>query len=217
MKKSEQRVIKHYGLAIKTIKKLPNKKYKLIDVGAAGRLLKKYLPKNIDYYSLDYFGKHDYVFDLNKGKVPIKSESFDIVVCLETLEHVLEPYKAMKEILRIGKKDAVFILSMPNEYNFVLRLYYLFGKKTSCQEPFKIVSKGQHIHQPRVKDVISFFSKFIKIEEKEYYWQSRKSVNNDFFYSIDYFINLLAKIYPSLFARVVAVKGIKKLNDNFGK
>jgi len=195
---------------LKIINSLPTTYYKLLDIGAREKELKNVLPKNIQYFSLDIVGKQDYICDLEKEKIPVKKESFDIVICLETLEHISNPYKAMKEILRIAKKDALFIMSMPNEYNFILRFYYLIGKKTDMQKPFKIVSKHLHIHTPRVKDILSFFSEYIKIEEKYYYWQSQASKTNNLAYSVDKLINQLAKIYPSLFSRIVVIKGKRK-------
>lgn len=39
--------------------------------------------------------------------------SFDLVICLEVLEHLTEPEKAVKEIMRVTNKYA--LLSVPNE------------------------------------------------------------------------------------------------------
>jgi len=210
MKPKGRRTLKQLDLVLRDIKKFPNKKYKLLDIGANENFLKGKLPKNIMYSGLDYNGEQDYVFDLEKGRFPIKDKTFDIIVCLETLEHVCHPDKVMEEILRVSKENATFFLSMPNEYNFVLRLYYLFGKKTEVQKPFKIVSEHRHIHTPRVKDIINFFSKYIKITEKTFCWQSQTSETNNLAYMVDYLINIFAKIYPSVFTRLVVVKGVKK-------
>ena len=200
-------------MPVRVIRRLPKERnYKLLDVGASTKFLEKLLPENVKYYSLDCTGKHNWVFDLEKGKLPIKSGFFDIVVCLETLEHITNPESVIKEILRVGKKEAIFILSMPNDYNFVLRFYYLLGKKTNIQKPFKTVTEHLHIHVPRVKDIINFFSEYIKIEEVYYGWSSRtglraSGITGQIYKIIDGFINVLAKIYPSLFARIVSVKG----------
>ena len=205
-----------YVIPIRVINRLSKKKrYRLLDIGASKKFLKRFLPKNVRYYSLDYVGKHDWVFDLEKGKLPIKNGFFDIVVCLETLEHITNPEKVMEEMLRIGKKDAIFILSMPNDYNFVLRFYYLIGKKTKMHEPFRTVAEHLHIHVPRVKDIINFFSEYIKIEEVYYGWSSRTALrasglSGEILKVIDGFINQLAKIYPSLFSRLVSVWGRRK-------
>ncbi|MDO8516492.1 MAG: methyltransferase domain-containing protein [Nanoarchaeota archaeon] len=168
-------------LPIKTLQKLAqSKKFKLLDVGAGVKLksseksyLEKCLPNNIKYYSLDYYGKHDYIHNLDEFPIPIEDNSFDIIVCLETLEHTLYPDKVMKELIRIAKPDAIFLLSMPNEYNFYCRFNFLIGKKTDIQEPFEVINKHLHIQTPRVKDLIKFFSSYIQVEEIDYQWYSR--------------------------------------------
>ncbi len=107
---------------------------------------------------------------------------------------------------------------MPNEYNFYCRLNFLVGKKTDVQEPFQIVEKHLHIHLPRVKDILNFFSEYIKFQEIDYQWHSRtgghnKNIKGKIFVLIDKIINnFFTKINPSLFSRVVIVKGINKKN-----
>ena len=205
--------VRQHVLVIQKLYELDeNKKYKLIDVGAAERYLKKFIPKNVSYYSLDCSGKQDYVFDLDKGKIPIKNNSFDIIVCLETLEHTLYPHKVMQELVRIAKPNALFLLSMPNEYNFYCRLNFLFNKKTFVQEPFQVIEKHLHIQIPRVEDIIKFFSTYVKIEEINYQWYSRTGGHNrnfkgGLFVFMDNLINLIKNISPSLFTRSVIVKG----------
>ena len=204
----------HYKLAIKDIKKL-KANLNLLEIGAGNHALKEFLPENITYETLDYasdfYGKKN-TFDhnLNEGKIPIKDKSYDIIVCNDVLEHIMYPETVLKDIQRITKDDAIFFFSLPNEYNFVMRLYYLFSIKTKTEEPFKVVEKGLHIHKPRVKDIINLFSKDFNIKKIEYVWQSRKSSASGLFRGIDKFFQILAKIYPSLFSRVVVVKLTKK-------
>lgn len=46
-------------------------------------------------------------------KLPYKTNSFDLVVCTEVLEHLAEPKKAYKELLRVSNKYV--LISVPNE------------------------------------------------------------------------------------------------------
>jgi len=203
-----------YLLAIRNLKNW-NKKTKLLEIGAGNRTLKKFLPHEITYHSMDFDPedknaffkvKHDYTFDLDKGKLPIKNNFYDIVVCLETLEHVMYPERVLKEIKRITKINGLLFLSMPNEYNFLQRIYYLLGRKGKMDEPFQTVEKNLHIHKPRKKDILDIFSKHFKILEIDYMWQSRSSMNSSLARTVDKFLRKLAKIYPNLFARMVIVK-----------
>jgi len=199
------RSFKQYEVALKFVSNLKGN-LKLLDIGCQDEKLRYRLPKNIHYTSLDMSGNCDYNVDLNQERIPVKDGTFDILVCLETLEHTFYPEKVLEELKRVTKKDGFFILSMPNEYNLWLRLNYLFGiKKNQTDEPFQIVSKLQHIHKPRVKDILDLFSKHFKIIKVVPIWQSRLSTNSNFFYLADKIINLLAKVYPSLFARLVVV------------
>jgi SAM-dependent methyltransferase len=42
------------------------------------------------------------------------SESFDVVICLETMEHMMSPYYALMEMRRVSKNGGKFICSVPN-------------------------------------------------------------------------------------------------------
>ncbi len=42
------------------------------------------------------------------------SKSFDVVICLETMEHMMSPYYALMEMRRVLKNGGKFICSVPN-------------------------------------------------------------------------------------------------------
>ena len=45
--------------------------------------------------------------------LPYKSKTFDLILCLEVLEHLSSPKKALEEIKRVSSQDILF--SVPNE------------------------------------------------------------------------------------------------------
>lgn len=53
----------------------------------------------------------DIVSDITE--IPVSNSSFDIVLCTEVLEHVLNPENAIKEMTRITKKGGKLILTAP--------------------------------------------------------------------------------------------------------
>lgn len=61
----------------------------------------------------DYKGyyKIDYLSDI--CNIPVKNQSFEIVLCTEVLEHVPEPISAIKEIYRILKPGGTLLLTAP--------------------------------------------------------------------------------------------------------
>jgi len=188
-------------------------KYKLLEVGADSQAIKELIPRNIIYHSLDFGKEHTYSFNLDEGKFPIKNNTYDIIICTETLEHVMYPHKVMKEMLRVAKKGAIFFISQPNEYNFLQRIYYLMAKKPAItDETYSVVEKHQHIHRPRVEDAIKLVSTYLKIENVWYIWQSRQSGHGKFKLlakSIDNIIGSLANLFPNLFSRLVLVMAKK--------
>jgi len=66
----------------------------------------------------DYFGEEITSVDLmgDVQDLPIHSETVDLVLCLEVIEHVPEPEMAMREVLRVLKPSGVFILSAPSTF-----------------------------------------------------------------------------------------------------
>lgn len=57
-----------------------------------------------------------YIGDISKQNEFLKDNSFDIIVCTEVLEHVLNPFDAINEIYRILKKKGILLMSVP--FNF---------------------------------------------------------------------------------------------------
>lgn len=206
--------VKQYRPIVLELYKNFNKgNYRLLEVGADTRTIKDLIHKYIKYDSLDFGKEHTYPFNLDEGKFPIKDNVYDIIVCTETLERVMYPHKVMKEMLRVAKKGAVFFISQPNEYNFLQRIYYLMAKKPFItDEPYMVVEKHQHIHRPRVKDIINLVSSHLKIEKVWYIWQSRQSGHGRLKVvakGVDNLIAYLANVNPSLFSRLVLVKARK--------
>lgn len=79
---------------------------------------KPYFPKS-DVQTLDINPDSGatYIADIcNTNTETIKSDSFDVIVCTEVLEHTLQPFDAAKELLRIVKPGGSVLVSTP--YNF---------------------------------------------------------------------------------------------------
>lgn len=193
------RTATQYQIVLDNLESFP-KNCKVLEIGAGDKKIRSFLPKDIEYETLGLDESNNYNFDLNKGVFPIKDNKYGVIICMETLEHVMFPHEVIKEILRVARPNARFFFSMPNEYNFYQRLCYLFGIKTGMDLTFLTVSHNLHIHKPRIKDIKDFFSKSFSIKKEFYYWHSKHEL-----IFIDKILNKLANIFPTLFARGVSL------------
>lgn len=64
--------------------------------------------------------------DLNLG-LPFDDDSFDLVTCLEVIEHVARAEFLLAEIRRILKTGGMLLLSTPNFAYLNYRIHYLWG------------------------------------------------------------------------------------------
>ncbi len=84
-------------------------------------------------------------------KLPFKNNSFDLIVCTEVLEHLDNPRKAYKELIRVSKK--YILLSVPNEPFFTIQRMARF------QNILHLGAHPEHIQHWTVRG----FSKFVKV------------------------------------------------------
>jgi len=93
--------------------------------------------------------------------IPLKSSSCD-VLCTEVLEHVPDPSKAIKEILRVAKKEA--IITIPNQKILNSLIFFLNPS---------FYKKGDPYHYPlelhEVEDILVEF----KVSYKVFAYPSR--------------------------------------------
>ncbi len=57
--------------------------------------------------------------------LPFEESSFDCVTCIEGLEHLENPYQAVREMARVLHPGGVLVLSVPNYLNIERRLKFL--------------------------------------------------------------------------------------------
>lgn len=76
----------------------------------------------------------------NAEKLPFKNDEFDLVICYETIEHITNPLKSLKEMKRVLKKGSNLILTMDSG-NWLFRIVWFFWENTKGK-----VWKGAHLH-----------------------------------------------------------------------
>lgn len=140
---------------IKTFKQLVRHKNfsHILDIGCAGGFMTNKIalmfPKS-KVYGIDVYPDaiayaksqfpHIHFKSADAHHLPFAKDSFDLVVCYETIEHVLDPKKILKEMKRVIKKDGTVIIAMDSG-NLMFRIVWLFWEKT-----FGRAWQGAHLH-----------------------------------------------------------------------
>lgn len=90
------------------------KKPKILSFGSGGQVKQILSSYGLSFTEIDIDEKRDpdLVQDIQDMK-DVKSNSIDVIYCLEVLEHVQDPKKAVSELRRVLKKEGVVIASTP--------------------------------------------------------------------------------------------------------
>ncbi|MCX7882619.1 MAG: class I SAM-dependent methyltransferase [Brevinematales bacterium] len=111
----------------------------LLDVGCADGMVGKLVPSSFHKYliGIEYdvslaeqaakVYKKVYQHDLDILPLPLDSESIDIVVAADVIEHCKRDKEVTKELYRILKPGGICIISLPNIAQFPFRFQLLFG------------------------------------------------------------------------------------------
>jgi len=114
---------------------------KLLDVGCGSgylaKLLKARVPGlvvhgvDISSVALDRARDHTdqvWLVDLDKTDLPVPSEQYDTVTCIEVLEHLYDPDHALREIARVLAPGGSTVVTVPNLAYWRYRLDLLRGR-----------------------------------------------------------------------------------------
>ncbi len=72
--------------------------------------------------------RDNYVRVNMEQRFPFEDNTFDVVTCLEGIEHVIDGYALLSELVRILKPGGTVIITTPNIMNLYSRLwYFLYG------------------------------------------------------------------------------------------
>lgn len=75
----------------------------------------------------DFNAEHpDYVYADMEARLPFDDNRFDVVCCLEGIEHVIDPTHLARELARVLRPGGTLYLSLPNLQSLYSRLCFLF-------------------------------------------------------------------------------------------
>lgn len=129
--KDNKIALTHYEIITQVLSSFP-KKSKILDAGCGqGDLGKKLLEIGLQVFACD-INEKEFLYknipfkhgDLNK-KLPYKKNYFDIIVCLEVIEHLYNPWFLISEFHRVLREKGILILSSPNTSNILARIFNL--------------------------------------------------------------------------------------------
>ena len=80
--------------------------------------------------------------------LPFPDKSFDIITCLGSLEHFLDPVSAVQEMVRVSRDDALFIILVPNSGFITRRLGLYKGTyQTAAKEEVRTLDAWNRIFE----------------------------------------------------------------------
>jgi 2-polyprenyl-3-methyl-5-hydroxy-6-metoxy-1,4-benzoquinol methylase len=99
----------------------------LVDVGCGTGLFRDYVPSSIGRYigvdAVRYDGlPSDVAFlaaDLDRDPVPLDDASADVVVAIETIEHLENPRRFVRELVRVVRRGGWVIVTTPNQLSLL--------------------------------------------------------------------------------------------------
>ncbi len=66
------------------------------------------------------------VHEVDITEMPFPDHSFDMVLCTHVLEHLRDPDKALKELIRVTKKRLIIVLPNQREYRYTIDFHVNF-------------------------------------------------------------------------------------------
>lgn len=122
-----------YEKVIEVIRKYGSGNGQLLDFGAGqGDFLKKmsasafrYMYHGVDLMYSKVTGANWYVQDLNK-KLQFKDGQFDVVTCIEVVEHLENPRQMVRDLARVLKAEGLLVLTTPNNESWRAIISYIF-------------------------------------------------------------------------------------------
>lgn len=163
-------VLPRAGERVPRSSELVPKSNKLLDVGCSNGLIKFFIQNRVKkIYGIDNDKKALIKakrkglivrkVNLEKDIIPYPSNYFDVVTCLDVVEHIRDPDLLIKKIYKVTKKNGLLIISTPN-IRFTDHLIKLIVKgtfpKTSMDKGFN--DEG-HVHFFTYSDLINLLKR----------------------------------------------------------
>lgn len=165
----------HRARSTETLKLLNqvNHHARYLDVGCGTALITRLLPPGTIGIDLNprnlqkarqYAGNARFVLCDAEGTIPLRDQSFDAAICTETLEHLLHPAQALKEVYRILKPNGVLLGSVPGRSPIWKFRCISSSKKSFNDEPYH-----KHYSREQAKTLLSQYFYIHKLYSKHFH------------------------------------------------
>lgn len=89
-----------------------------------------YANVNVHEREIDYFSK----LDIEKHMPEIAEDSIDLILCLDVLEHLVNPWEVVIQLTKLLKNEGKLIISLPNIRNYHILADLIFRGKFEYAE-----------------------------------------------------------------------------------
>lgn len=151
--------------------------------------------------------KKVFLMNISQDSIPVGTNTMDTVICMETLEHLMDPIHALAEINRVLKKNGKLIISVPNIGWIFSRILHLLGVFADLHDYQIVPSHIRFFTISRLKKILGIMG-FDNI---------KVFGTTDFVSPVpgQSILNMSAKIYPSLFASNPVFVATKKYPSKY--
>ena len=139
---------------------------RVLDIGCNGALILKFFNRKFDYTGIDVCKTTNKILkrrrikvkniDVSREKIPFPDKFFDTVIMAEIVEHLENPFFAIKEVKRVLKDDGLLIGTTANTYNIQSFIFSFISKP----------KKTGHLYTFRIEELANLlrYSGFEKIK-----------------------------------------------------
>lgn len=113
------------------------KKSNILDIGCGNGVLLDEITESTHKYGIEFSehcaelskkkGIKVYIYDLNRGLPPL-SITFDLIFCIEVLEHLVNGENLLKQIKKQINKKGILVISVPNDMGYLPQRFHILLK-----------------------------------------------------------------------------------------